>query len=294
VTRPPDRKTTPLDYLATLALRGLLAVTRVLPYKTRNRVGGWVFRQIVARVGSYRQRIDQNLTLIYPDMPPRQRQTLRKAIATNVGRTFMENFNAAAFQRRAAGIAPRGPGFEALQQARRQGRPAIIISGHFGNWEAIRAVLQAHGMETGALYREQNNPHFEKIFRTQIELAGKPMFQKGPSGARDMIRHIRKGGFTAILLDQKSFQSPVFDFLGQPAQSSTSAADMALRYNALLVPAYGTRTADGQGIEVDFEAPVAHSDALSMTQDLTDSLARRITDHPEQWFWIHRRWHIRH
>ena len=27
-----------------------------------------------------------------------------------------------------------------------------------------------------------------------------------------------------------------------------------------------------------------------MTQELNDSLSQQVHNHPEQWFWIHRRW----
>ncbi len=65
---------------------------------------------------------------------------------------------------------------------------------------------------------------------------------------------------------------------------------MALKYDALLVPFYGIRNADGFGFSVVVEAPIPPSDPLTMTQAANDSLERRITENPDQWFWIHRRW----
>jgi KDO2-lipid IV(A) lauroyltransferase len=40
------------------------------------------------------------------------------------------------------------------------------------------------------------------------------------------------------------------------------------------------------------EAPVPHSDAVTMTQALNDSLTARVEADPGQWFWVHRRWRI--
>jgi KDO2-lipid IV(A) lauroyltransferase len=80
------------------------------------------------------------------------------------------------------------------------------------------------------------------------------------------------------------------NFMGQPAPTLTSAADIALRTGALLVPFFGVRKPDGVGFDVIFEAPVAHSDPVEMMRDVTRRLEARIRDHPEQWFWIHRRW----
>jgi KDO2-lipid IV(A) lauroyltransferase len=65
---------------------------------------------------------------------------------------------------------------------------------------------------------------------------------------------------------------------------------LALRCNALLVPIYGIRRPDGLTFDTIIEAPVPHTDKMTMTQALTDSLDARVRAHPGQWFWVHRRW----
>jgi KDO2-lipid IV(A) lauroyltransferase len=69
-----------------------------------------------------------------------------------------------------------------------------------------------------------------------------------------------------------------------------SAAELALRYDALLIPFYGIRKANGLDFETVLEAPIPPSDPQTMTQALNDSLAARIKADPGQWFWVHRRW----
>jgi KDO2-lipid IV(A) lauroyltransferase len=34
-------------------------------------------------------------------------------------------------------------------------------------------------------------------------------------------------------------------------------------------------------------------DVLAFMQDLNDRLERRVREHPEQWYWLHRRWKTR-
>jgi len=82
----------------------------------------------------------------------------------------------------------------------------------------------------------------------------------------------------------------VLDFMGQPAKTALSAAELALRFDALLIPFYATRQPDGVSFACEMEAPVPHTDARAMTQALNDSLAARVHANPEQWFWVHRRW----
>jgi KDO2-lipid IV(A) lauroyltransferase len=58
----------------------------------------------------------------------------------------------------------------------------------------------------------------------------------------------------------------------------------------LLVPVYGIRQADGLHFDLLIEAPIPHTDPVTMTQALNDSLATQVRLRPEQWFWVHRRW----
>ena len=93
-----------------------------------------------------------------------------------------------------------------------------------------------------------------------------------------------------LLFDQHVRRAPVMDFLGHPARTALSAAELSLKYNALLIPFYGIRQQDGFNFETVLEAPIPHSTAEEMTQQVTDSLSRRVEEDPTQWFWVHRRW----
>jgi len=72
--------------------------------------------------------------------------------------------------------------------------------------------------------------------------------------------------------------------------TSTSAADLALKYGAALIPYFGIRQPDGTSFAINLQEPVPHSDPVTMTRILTDRLERQIAAHPGQWFWVHRRW----
>jgi KDO2-lipid IV(A) lauroyltransferase len=104
------------------------------------------------------------------------------------------------------------------------------------------------------------------------------------------VKTLREGGQGAILIDQYVAQGALLDFLGQLAPTALSAAEMALKYDALLVPIYAERLDNGLDFDVVIEAPIPHSDASRMTQALNDSLAARVRARPAQWLWIHRRW----
>jgi KDO2-lipid IV(A) lauroyltransferase len=134
------------------------------------------------------------------------------------------------------------------------------------------------------------NPYFNAHYVKTMEAFGGPVFAQGRKGTSGFVRHLKDGGQLVLMFDQHVQDAQPFLFLGKPAKTATSAADLALRYNAVMIPFYGIRNADGLSFETVLEAPVPHTDATQMTQAITDSLAARVKADPSQWFWIHRRW----
>jgi KDO2-lipid IV(A) lauroyltransferase len=147
-----------------------------------------------------------------------------------------------------------------------------------------------HGLESGAVYRPNKNRHYERRILGGIEAGGKPILATGSVGTRALVRHLRDGGIISILLDEKYSEGVRLPFLGYDALTSLSAAQLALKYDLPMIPAYGIRTEDGNAFNVDFEAPIPHTDSITMTHAFNDSLSARIMVDPEQWYWMLRRW----
>jgi KDO2-lipid IV(A) lauroyltransferase len=279
-------------YLTNAFIVGLIRLALVLPYKTRIAFVGWVVQHVIGPVAGYRARALDNLAMIWPQMPQERRAEIASKCLNNVGRSFIENYSARDFPKRMAKNTPTGAGVAALEKAAEQGKPVILVTGHYGNYEAMRACLVARGYDIGGLYRNMKNPYFNAHYVQTMEAFGGPVFPQGRRGTAGFVRHLKEGGQLVLLFDQHVFGAPALDFLGQPANTALSAAELALRYDALLIPFYGIRQADGVSFDTVLEAPVPHSDAVTMTQALNDSLTARVKADPEQWFWVHRRWRI--
>ena len=274
-------------YVVFLAFVGAL---NLLPYGLRVRLGGFVFARVVAPLAGYRRRIEDNLRLIFPAMSEAQRADVTAATSRNIGRMAMELLSPKGLRQRALAAPVSGPGWDAMQEAKAEKRPIILVSGHFGNYDVIRAGTIAHGFRVGGIYRALNNPYFNRYYLRNISTIGTPLFERGRRGIGEMVRFLRDGGTVAMLIDQHMHKGEPLDFMGQTAMTALSAAEMALKYDALLVPCYGIRRDDGLSFDAVFEAPIPHTNAVEMTQALNDSLQARIEQNIDQWFWIHRRW----
>jgi KDO2-lipid IV(A) lauroyltransferase len=277
------------SYLAYLPQAALLGFFRALPAGPRGRIASHIGRLAVNRVPRLRNRIEGNLRLIFPEKDAAWRYAVRQDVGDNFGRTIIETMTMRDFHRQAPWMEPEGPGWQAMRDALAQGKGVFFISGHFGQWEAVRGALLSHGMETGGVFRPIKNPFLNADYTACLEAGGRPMVDRDTAGMRDLIRHIRKGGMMSILMDQYTKRGQPIDFLGHPAPSGTTIAELAVKYDLPMIPVYATRQPDGR-IRVEFEAPLPRGTAVEMTQAAADSLGARIRATPGQYFWLHRRW----
>jgi KDO2-lipid IV(A) lauroyltransferase len=86
------------------------------------------------------------------------------------------------------------------------------------------------------------------------------------------------------------------DFFGHAAWTFKSLAILALSTGAPVVPAASWREPDGRHV-LRFEEPIppiegenAGQEILRTTRAYNAVLERLILRHPEQWYWVHRRW----
>ena len=285
--RPPFR---PDHFLVNLAARGMIGLALALPYGWRVGFVGWLMRRVIGPFAGYSARARENLALIWPDRPQAERDAIAEASLDNAGRTLIENYSTRAFLARARAIEPEGPGYAALIAARNDKRPVILVSGHLGNYEAARAALVARGFDIGGLYRNLSNRYFNAHYVRTMQAFGGPVFPQGRAGTAGFVRHLKAGGQLVLLFDQDMPGAPVLPFLGHPARTALSAAELALRLEADLIPFFATRQPDGLNFRVVLDAPIPPSDPATMMLAVTKSLEARVLEHPGQWFWIHRRW----
>ncbi len=284
------KKSRAASFVAWLPQAALLGLARALPVRPRLALASWLARTAVARLPKLGARVEGNLRLIFPEMEADERRRIRDGMADSFGRTMIEVMTRRDFQRRHDWTGPSGPGWEALLAARAAGKGAFLVSGHFGQWEAVRAALMAEGIEAGAMIRPVKNPFLDRDYLACVEAGGRPVVGRDGGGLRELVRHVRGGGVMAVLLDQYTKRGVEIDFLGQPAPSGTMIADLARKYDLPMIPVYGTRAPDGLHVTVEFEAPIPPGTAEEMTQAAANSLAARVRATPEQYFWLHRRW----
>ncbi|MEL6476283.1 MAG: hypothetical protein AAFR17_03075 [Pseudomonadota bacterium] len=244
-------------------------------------LGGWV----ATAIPGFRRRAADNLAHVWPDLgPERHRQIVRGAGREMIA--LMIEYSRLDKVLREVAFEIEG---ETVLRHRPKGKGAILVTAHFGNWEAARFAAKQMGHECGIIYRAFNNRYLDRFTMDLIPAAGEPVLQKG-SGMRQLFAHVARGGVVMILVDQRNSGAPFLDFLGKPAETVTAAADLSLRTGAPLIPCVAFRDRAARRFRVHFEQPVTGTDAETMMTEVNARIAGWIARAPEQWFWFHRRW----
>ena len=188
-------------------------------------------------------------------------------------------------------------GIGPLEEARRAGRGALIVSGHLGNWELGALTLAALGHPLASVARPFRNAPLEAFVRELRQSTGQTVLPMDGS-ARELLRWLKDGGVVAVLLDQNAGRRGTFvNYFGRPASTLAAPIALALRAGADVLPTFCTRVGDGLRYRLECAPAIrppgtgdGERDAGLVLQAFVRELERRVRQIPEQWLWIHRRW----
>ena len=273
-----------------IAAQSVLRGALLLPYNTRVRLVGWLVQTVLAPLSGWNKRVHDNLDLVDPEMPLAEKRRIAARVANNVGRTLIEIYSGDDFLDRIRHAPQNGPGIEAIREARNQGRPIVLLTAHIGNYDAVRGSLAQAGHTMAALYKPMRNVSFNDHYVEAVARIASPVYPTTGRGIASLISHLKNGGTIGIVGDIGATGAPLLEFFGQPAHTPTSAAEWAVKFDALLVPIYGIRQPDGLTFQIFADAPIPNGDPEEMMQAYNDSVEKITRAHMDQWFWIHKRW----
>jgi len=281
--------------LEALLVRALSGGARALPWRASLGFGA-ALGGLAHGLGVRRRVAEENLALAFPERSAEERAAILRAHYRELGRVVVEYPRLAELAQAPAGrVFAEVRGWEHFEPLR--GRGAIMLTGHFGNFELGGAMLgQKHAVDV--VVRPLSNPRVEAILARERERAGVGVIS-ADRGIRRVYEALRAGRWIAMLADQDARRQGVFvPFLGRPASTALGPARISLATGAPIVMGFVARGADGR-MTLDIEPPLAVEDpaapdaALRLTALHSARLEARVRARPEMWFWLHRRWKTR-
>ncbi len=265
----------------------------LLPWSLAQKAGSCLGRLTWWVCRRERRRTLEHLSLAFPDLPRERRLALGGANFRHLGTSAGELLHL--FGRPATALSEhlRFEGLDEVCNFCSAGRPVLIVSGHCGNWELIAAACRTRGIPLVAIVRGLNDPCLQALATAVRGRFGCQVVVRGSRSSTGLLlRTLRGGGVLATLIDQDTRTEGVFvPFFGMPAYTPAGAARLALRMNAVVVPTFMQRLEDGSHL-ARFEAPLElPADPQEATALMTARIETQIRRCPEQWVWMHRRWH---
>jgi KDO2-lipid IV(A) lauroyltransferase len=177
------------------------------------------------------------------------------------------------------------------------GRPILIVTGHFGNWEMAGYGLGLLGFTAHAVARPLDNPYLDDYLRRFREKTGQKLLAKHGDFAK-MQSILDAAGVIATLADQDAGQRGLFvDFFGRPASTHKAIALLALEHRVPLLVVGARKIGEPMRYELMLEDQILPEDydnrpdaVTAITQRFTSALEKIVRTAPEQYFWLHRRW----
>jgi KDO2-lipid IV(A) lauroyltransferase len=198
-------------------------------------------------------------------------------------------------------------GVEHMLKAAGRGKGLLVLSGHFGNWEyaAIGAIRQfeeyrgrfhiirkklSRGLESWVV-RRCEKAGLRVIERRDALVRSTDALERNDAVVYIMDQHASAGGSR-----RRSPKSVLVEFFGRKAHTNRSLALLAGSSGAAVVPATSYRRPDGSHV-MRFEEPLEWISSEDYQEELylntrryNEVLERFVLEHPDQWFWMHRRW----
>lgn len=285
------------DYLL---LRLVMALAAPLSLRALQRLGrrlglfAWRFMPFRRRV------VLENLEAAFGhELDAHRRRALAREFYAQLGTTLLEFCGFWRLTREEIDSLIEVSGREHLDAALSHRRGAVLVSGHFGNWELVAAWLAGAVGAVRFLVKSQANQRVDRLQNDLRRRVGVAVIRVDTS-PREMIRTLRQGGVIGLLGDQDAGSGGLFvDFLGRPASVFRGTAGLAWRQRCPVVTGFLIRLPDGRH-RLEISAPLLpdadwseEQAIVAITRWHTRQLEEAVRRHPEQYFWVHRRWKTR-
>ena len=182
-----------------------------------------------------------------------------------------------------------------LLDAIKSGRPIIVTTAHFGQWEIFALAVAAHFGPSSVLGRKLDSSVMDKILRANRAQFDVELIDKD-GGAKDILKALKARRIVGILVDQNTAPKDGIKvkFFGKDVLHTPAASVLAQKTNALIINAFIYQKGENLN-EICFEEPIDIStfdkeDAVQKaTQMQCSACEEMVRARPEEYFWFHQR-----
>jgi len=271
------------------------ALARLLPPDMASATGRGLLSRLGPRLDKTRH-MRRNLKIAFPEKDAAESDRLVRAMWGNLGSVLTEYPHLGR-------ICKSGPGqrldyvIEGNPEVFRQtGKPAVFVTAHLANWELAAGAVVQQGVPLSVVYTKMQNPAMDRLLYRARQSLGCGLVERD-NAARELLRCLKKGTSVGLLVDQRVDAGEPVPFFGRDMLTSTTPAQLALRFDCELIPIQIQRL-HGARYRVTFHKPVVADDdnaenaekILQMTRKINTLFESWIRERPSEWMCTKRRW----
>jgi Kdo2-lipid IVA lauroyltransferase/acyltransferase len=287
-----DRRRRAIDTVAVWAMTRVQKWLRGKPVEKQERIGARIGRLIHDWARKRRERALANLELAMPELSQERRAEVASQAFEHFGIVSADFLTSDWRTLEDLERSTEVVGYENVESALAKGKGALLLSGHFGNWERASAYLSLRGVPLSVVVRDANTRGVNQLVNDLRRGTGAEVISRG-AATRGILETLRRNGLVALLPDQNA-EDAFLPFFGKPAGTNLGAGVIQARTGTALVPTTCVRVSPGRyRITVYPELEPKADDGIKGSGALlafNEWLEERIREHPEQWLWFHDRW----
>ena len=277
-------------FLQALLLYFSLIFGKVMGLKLSRKLFSFIFLYIAPSFKS-KKIIKKNLALFKEDLTEFEQKEIISNMWKNYGMTFVEYVYLDVFRKSNSHVKVIGNNI--LDKIIKSGRPVIFVSGHFANYELMSMEITKNNIKLATIYRPLNNFFINPLMEyLRKKYVCRNQIKKGINGVREAIEYIKNDHSIALMIDQRVSEGEQINFFNHPALTTTLPAQLALKYNLIIIPVFIERTTHNNFI-LEFQTeinPNNYKNKLELSIKLNEVLEKMILKNPNEWIWTHNRW----
>jgi len=241
-----------------------------------------------------------NLALAYPESTKAWRVQTKRHVYDNLGWTITEVLTLQRDTSQALDWVKEAHNSHYVEELIAQGKGAVLLSGHYGNWELLaswyvqyfgkRGLRSAYGIAQNMKDKDINSLIARYRRNSNLNVLSKD------TSTLEIVKLLKGGSHVYTMPDVSWAGGLVLPFMGHPCTISVGPAALALLASAPIVPVAIYRKAPFRH-EVVFSPPLQVPEEAErrvkmelLTREINAALEKMIAPQPELWFWLHNRW----
>ena len=236
-----------------------------------------------------------NLAIAFPDSTPKWREQTTRGIFRHLGIAAVELAKLEQIweqrQQRLEFVIEPG-----AREHLTNKRAIVFVCAHVGPWQITNLIARHCDLELSTVYAPESNPYMGELMAELRQSFGAKLIPS-QAGVRPLLKELAANHCIGLAIDTRLDTGKMIPFFGREAPTNTSAAGLALRTGAALIPIRAQRLPQGRFRVTVYDPLTCHNpDApepeqrLELSMQINRHFEAWIRENPEQWICLKRRW----